>query len=451
MAVIFMKTQTGEMFHKFVTTGDDIDLSDLLFDKKPTVEELNELSRKDLVALLQRGGLPIPKTKKNEFYIDALLGGDNWAKVVNGAGTTSSSTTSMLADPLQAMTKVQLLAFASSNGITKLLDGKTITIRSKNEDIMASIRKKIPIKQDGSTENSDDESNDTEEESESEQSSTEEDSDKVQVKVFDDMNVPTDFIINKPQSKKDKQVSIIARKVSGEDVTMKAFYNKQTTVNNLIDDITVSTGLDGDTMALGWHGKRMDGYRTVEDYLMDSEDKRLFIIVKVKGGGKRASSTSTTKATKKSKEEKMEEKTGELQLAMLQLTSAGESLPFTQHVVVHIEEFKQHMSGADGDKIITTALNVANLEKLRALQACLGSHDELTRMSAISKAIFMQDMHNITAITKTVKQCESAIMAATTLGFYQQFMNSSGIIEWETFRKVVNTAVEAAVARGATV
>lgn len=165
------------------------------------------------------------------------------------------------------------------------------------------------------------------------------------------------------------------------------------------------------------------------------------------GGGKRAASTSITKTSKKNKDDKMEEKTAELQVAMLQVVVVAQTVQFAQTIGNHIEEFKQRVEANGGDSIITTALNAASLDKLRSLQSCLNSHDELTRITAVSKAIFMQDMQDITTLAKTGKLCENAIISATTLGFYHQFMTSAGIIEWESFRKVVNAAVEAAVTR----
>ena len=85
-----------------------------------------------------------------------------------------------------------------------------------------------------------------------------------------------------------KKVNVKAKVLAGEGfdvISMSFTYVFATEVADLIAEVVAYTGLDAIDFYMVYHSKVMESYRRVGDYLDQSEDKDVWLVVRVRGGG----------------------------------------------------------------------------------------------------------------------------------------------------------------------
>ena len=147
----------------------------------------------------------------------------------------------------------------------------------------------------------------------------------------------------------------------------------------------------------------------------------------LRGGGKRAAAAIAKEDTL-SKEEKINLKTAELQLTLIQLNNLKNA--FASPIAGHIE-----MALTQGKTVIEESLNhiaIPNLQKfLTNSTSCNG---ESTRTDFLAKFIFAADYERIDNMNKAVKLCDVAIKTITLIKFYENYMTKSGRLSWESYK-----------------
>jgi hypothetical protein len=152
MALIFVE-RNGETFSLFVESGETLEWDAEMIHLTPTPQMLEKIDVKDLMKLVERGGQTLANTlgvnPKKTFIIAQLI--VYWTDVRMNTGSTEDKKEKKdknvkdKGDPLNKLTKIELIQKAGLLKITKTLDGKTIDTRSKNDSIIAAIRKIEPI------------------------------------------------------------------------------------------------------------------------------------------------------------------------------------------------------------------------------------------------------------------------------------------------------------------
>ena len=138
----------------------------------------------------------------------------------------------------------------------------------------------------------------------------------------------------------------------------------------------------------------------------------------------------------------MNEKTGDLDVGLLQLGSLAWH-PVAVAVNQHARQIKTQ-TDTTPSTVITDILALLSLDNLRALQDT-GSNNEEIRINKLAKAIFYEDMDLIANNKKVVQVAENVLQNAMTVAFYSEYMGDSGTLDWESYKKKVNRAVEQAV------
>ena len=138
----------------------------------------------------------------------------------------------------------------------------------------------------------------------------------------------------------------------------------------------------------------------------------------------------------------MNEKTGDLDVGLLQLVALAWH-PMAVAVNQHARQIKTQ-TDTTPSTVITDILALLSLDNLRALQET-GSNNEEIRINKLAKAIFYEDMDTIANNKKVVQVAENVLQNAMTVAFYSEYMGDSGTLDWESYQKKVNRAVEQAV------
>lgn len=134
MALVFMKLDEFNGW-QFLETGDLFE--DLWNSEAPTVEVLMKLGFSELKTVARRGGLNVSKLNNKQRVCDVIIRG--WQNVLTGQVAEEEFAEQ---DPFSTLTKVQLVALAQSHGVVRLLDGKKLSTRSNNDDIINAIKAK---------------------------------------------------------------------------------------------------------------------------------------------------------------------------------------------------------------------------------------------------------------------------------------------------------------------
>ena len=147
----------------------------------------------------------------------------------------------------------------------------------------------------------------------------------------------------------------------------------------------------------------------------------------LRGGGKRAAAAIAKEDTL-SKEEKINLKTAELQLTLIQLNNLKNA--FASPIASHIEK-----SLTQGKTVIDESLYhipIPNLQKLVSISA--SSNGETYRTDFLAKFIFAGDYERIDNMNKAMKLCDVAIKTITLIKFYENYMTKTGRLSWEAYK-----------------
>jgi len=164
---------------------------------------------------------------------------------------------------------------------------------------------------------------------------------------------------------------------------------------------------------LYYQNKKVKHNHTVGFYSIQKEHE-LDLMGRLRGGGKRGRGGAG--ANKVSREDKIEEKSSELNLILLQLDQY-KNVPVVADTLSSITLFNSGMSTT----IIKDAINsVLSMDQLRSIHSGFTTHREDTRMFQLTKHIFMRDVNATNHAKKAMELNTKAIEAAITLGFLPQ-------------------------------
>ena len=139
MSLIFLVKACGQTVPLLVETGSVLEMDAEYHSSKPGQEDLKKLTKKDLLKLIDRGGLVLTsKTPSVNDMVVLILEG--WDDIIMDKGSDPEVPVKDLKDhPLFKEDKTSLLITAGNEGIKYLKDGKKITASTKNSDIAEAI------------------------------------------------------------------------------------------------------------------------------------------------------------------------------------------------------------------------------------------------------------------------------------------------------------------------
>ena len=159
----------------------------------------------------------------------------------------------------------------------------------------------------------------------------------------------------------------------------------------------------------------------------------------LRGGGKRGSSVTS------SKEERLENKTSEAKVLLLQL-STMESFDIKNSYDI-LNKMLDNISETTFDD----ATKKISLKELQKFQASIqGSNNESTRLDLTMRLLADNMVKEISKKEKTLKCLFATVKALTSIAVFKKFMGDNGRINWETMRaKVEEEIIRKASSQGA--
>ena len=129
-----------------------------------------------------------------------------------------------------------------------------------------------------------------------------------------------------------------------------------------------------------------------------------------------------------------------LEVSLLKLTAMGQHHADAATCIGHIETLKNGV--ADTLTPIEAIVSQLSLADTKLLQNVLVSGREESRILAIVKVIFGNDMATSEALQKVGVVIEKACTNTIQQLFYQSYMTDAGTIQWTQFGKYINQRIQ---------
>ena len=254
--------------------------------------------------------------------------------------------------------------------------------------------------------------------------------------VFDEL--PENIVVNRSLRTDDMTLTIIARMKVGDDKQLQAFYNKTTTVQDLIEDVSMTLNIDADTVDFMYKGKRMESFRTLDVYLCNFPDKRLLMIVKLKGGGKRAMSRP---GRKQGQAETLAEFKSHL-ADLKTLLKTSEKSPLVDMILENIKT-TEDMAKQHGAAVVPMVLKQLPKDTLKLLSLSTSGSEFVGKIMALSKAIFQKEVEKMESYRRDIELSEKVIYYLTCLAATTSYHNDGVGISWTKLETDILNAVGA--------
>ena len=163
----------------------------------------------------------------------------------------------------------------------------------------------------------------------------------------------------------------------------------------------------------------------------ETEGVRLNLALDISGGGPAESG----KRGADSKEKRMKEIEEKVETSLLKLGALGQQHPVAVTCYAHVTHVQQALGSENPMEALLSNLGMA---ETKALQNVLTSGREDSRMGAICKVLFAQDMATSDSLKKLGTTLEAACGDMVKQVFYETYMSESGVIQWSLFTKYIN-------------